>query len=158
MKAAVCREFGAPLTIEEVELAPPASGEVVVRIKACVICHSDIHYTEGAYISELPAVYGHEAAGVVDEVEPLFVAWDAERHDVGSPEVEPTIEQRRVLTQVFGIAEVRHGRDASGPAQLPPLSRRCGSGVQKAGEDLQSRLNHPLHHWNQEPRHGRSLP
>jgi Zn-dependent alcohol dehydrogenase len=68
VKAAVCRKFGAPLAIEEVELAPPSSGEVVVRIKACVICHSDIHYTEGAYPSELPAVYGHEAAGVVDAV------------------------------------------------------------------------------------------
>ena len=68
MKAAVCREFGAPLSIEEVDLAPPASGEVVVRIKACVICHSDIHYTEGAYRCELPAVFGHEAAGIVDQV------------------------------------------------------------------------------------------
>jgi Zn-dependent alcohol dehydrogenase len=68
VKAAVCRKFGAPLAIEEVELAPPSSGEIAVRIKACVICHSDINYAEGAYISELPAVYGHEAAGVVDEV------------------------------------------------------------------------------------------
>jgi len=68
VKAAVCRQFGAPLVIEEVELAPPSSGEVRVQIKACVICHSDIHYTEGAYISELPAVYGHEAAGIVDAI------------------------------------------------------------------------------------------
>jgi Zn-dependent alcohol dehydrogenase len=68
VKAAVCREFGTPLAIEEVELAPPSRGEVRVRVQACVICHSDIHYTEGAYPTELPAVYGHEAAGVVDEV------------------------------------------------------------------------------------------
>jgi S-(hydroxymethyl)glutathione dehydrogenase/alcohol dehydrogenase len=68
VKAAVCRKFGAPLAIEDVELAPPSSGEVVVRIKACVICHSDINYTEGAYPSELPAVYGHEAAGIIDAV------------------------------------------------------------------------------------------
>jgi Zn-dependent alcohol dehydrogenase len=68
VKAAVCRKFGAPLAIEEVELAPPSSGEVVVRIKACAICHSDIHYAEGAWGGELPAVYGHEAAGVVEEV------------------------------------------------------------------------------------------
>ena len=68
MKAAVCHKFGAPLAIEEVELAPPASGEVKVRIKACAICHSDIHYAEGAWGGELPAVYGHEAAGVVDVV------------------------------------------------------------------------------------------
>jgi len=68
MKAAVCRKFGAPLAIEEVELAPPASGELKVRIKACAICHSDIHYAEGAWGGELPAVYGHEAAGVVAEL------------------------------------------------------------------------------------------
>ena len=68
MKAAVCRKFGAPLAIEEVELASPASGELKVRIKACAICHSDIHYAEGAWGGELPAVYGHEAAGIVDEV------------------------------------------------------------------------------------------
>jgi S-(hydroxymethyl)glutathione dehydrogenase/alcohol dehydrogenase len=68
MKAAVCRKFGAPLAIEEVELAAPASGEVKVRIKACAICHSDIHYAEGAWGGELPAIYGHEAAGVVEEV------------------------------------------------------------------------------------------
>jgi len=68
VKAAVCRQFGAPLAIEEVDLAPPASSEVRIQIKACVICHSDINYTEGAYISELPAIYGHEAAGIVDAI------------------------------------------------------------------------------------------
>ena len=68
MKAAVCHEYGTPLAIEEVELAPPSSGEVAVRIKACAICHSDIHYIEGAFPGELPAVYGHEAAGVVDAI------------------------------------------------------------------------------------------
>ena len=41
MKAAVCREFGKPLSIEEVELAEPGQGEVAVRIRACAICHSD---------------------------------------------------------------------------------------------------------------------
>ena len=68
MKAAVCRKFGAPLEIEEVELASPLSGEVRVRIKACAICHSDVHFAEGAWGGELPAVYGHEAAGIVDAV------------------------------------------------------------------------------------------
>jgi hypothetical protein len=41
-RAAVCRAFGEPLTIEEIELAPPGPGEVRVRIAACAICHSDI--------------------------------------------------------------------------------------------------------------------
>jgi len=43
-RAAVCRAFGKPLTIEELELAPPGPGEVRVRIEACAICHSDIFY------------------------------------------------------------------------------------------------------------------
>ena len=70
MKAAVCREFGKPLTIEDVELAPPDAGEVSVRIKACAICHSDIFFAEGAWGGTLPAVYGHEASGIVDAVGP----------------------------------------------------------------------------------------
>ena len=70
MKAAVCREFGKPLTIEEVDLDPPKTGEVKVKLAACAICHSDIHYAEGAWGGRLPAIFGHEAAGVVEEVGP----------------------------------------------------------------------------------------
>ena len=66
MKAAVCRAFKAPLSIEEVELAEPRAGEVKVRIAACAICHSDILFIEGAWGGELPAVLGHEAAGIVE--------------------------------------------------------------------------------------------
>ena len=69
-RAAVCRAFGQPLVLEEVELAEPAQGEIRVRIKACAICHSDIFYWEGAWGGTLPAVYGHEAAGVVEAVGP----------------------------------------------------------------------------------------
>ena len=68
MKAAICRKFGAPLVIEEVELAPPCAGEIRVKLAACAICHSDIIYAEGGWGGTLPAVYGHEAAGVVEEV------------------------------------------------------------------------------------------
>ncbi len=68
MKAAVCRTFGAPLEIEDLHLASPESGEVRVRVAACAICHSDIDYARGAWGGTLPAVYGHEAAGVVEEV------------------------------------------------------------------------------------------
>ena len=68
MKAAVCREFGKPLVIEDVELALPQIGEVQVKLAACAICHSDILYAEGAWGGRLPAVYGHEAAGVVKTI------------------------------------------------------------------------------------------
>jgi len=68
MRAAVCHEFGSPLTVEEVELAPPGPGEVSVRLTACAICHSDISFVDGWWGGTLPAVYGHEAAGVVTEL------------------------------------------------------------------------------------------
>ena len=65
IKAAVLREPGKPLTIEELVLAPPGPGEVEVRIAASGICHSDISYFNGAWLGAMPAVYGHEGAGVV---------------------------------------------------------------------------------------------
>ncbi len=70
MKAAVCREFGAPLVIEEVTLEPPGPGEVHVKLAACAICHSDIIYMDGGWGGTLPAVYGHEASGLVEKVGP----------------------------------------------------------------------------------------
>jgi len=63
VKAAVCHEFGAPLSIEEVELRAPAKGEVEVKLDACAICFSDISYIDGGWGGTLPAVYGHEAVG-----------------------------------------------------------------------------------------------
>ncbi len=82
MKAAVCRAFGTPLTIEDVVLAPPAAGEVLVAVRACAICHSDIHAAEGAWGGHLPAIYGHEAAGVVREVGEMVAGVAAGDHVV----------------------------------------------------------------------------
>jgi len=65
VRAAVLRVQGQPLTIEELLLAPPGPGEVEVRIAACGICHSDISYLNGAWQTTVPAVVGHEGAGVV---------------------------------------------------------------------------------------------
>jgi S-(hydroxymethyl)glutathione dehydrogenase / alcohol dehydrogenase len=70
MKAAVCYEFGQPLVVEEVEIAPPQAGEVKVRIGACAICHSDVHLIRGEWGGSTPVIAGHEAAGIVDEVGP----------------------------------------------------------------------------------------
>ena len=68
--AAVCRAFGRPLILEEVELADPGPGELRIAMKASAICHSDIYCIDGAWGGELPAVFGHEAAGVVEAVGP----------------------------------------------------------------------------------------
>jgi Zn-dependent alcohol dehydrogenase len=70
VKAAVCHEFGKPLTIEDVDLRAPETGEVEVTLAACAICHSDITYMDGGWGGSLPAVYGHEAAGTVTAVGP----------------------------------------------------------------------------------------
>jgi S-(hydroxymethyl)glutathione dehydrogenase / alcohol dehydrogenase len=69
-EAAVCRAFGEPLRIEELAIRPPSAGEVLIRVLACGICSSDIAFVEGAWGGTLPAVYGHEAAGVVEQVGP----------------------------------------------------------------------------------------
>ena len=68
IKAAVCREFGQPLVIEDIQIADPRMGEVEVNLDAVAICHSDISYAEGAWGGHLPAVYGHEAAGKITKV------------------------------------------------------------------------------------------
>ena len=65
IRAAVCRAFGRPLEIETLTLRDPGPGEIEVEIEAVAICHSDISYIEGAWGGQLPAVYGHEAAGRV---------------------------------------------------------------------------------------------
>ena len=70
LKAAVCREVGQPLSIEEVAIAEPEQGEVKVKLMACAICHSDIMFIDGHWEGALPAVYGHEASGIVESVGP----------------------------------------------------------------------------------------
>jgi len=58
------------MTVETVKLAEPNADEVLIKTAACAICHSDIFYVDGAWGGDLPAVYGHEAAGVVEAVGP----------------------------------------------------------------------------------------
>jgi alcohol dehydrogenase len=75
IRAAVLSEMGRPrpyartkpLVIEEVELAPPGPGEVLIRITAAGLCHSDLSVVDGTRPRPLPMVLGHEAAAVVEE-------------------------------------------------------------------------------------------
>jgi Zn-dependent alcohol dehydrogenase len=69
-QAAVLWETGRPVEVLEVDLAAPKEGEVLVRIAACGVCHSDLHVVEGHLPEPLPLVLGHEAAGVVEETGP----------------------------------------------------------------------------------------
>ena len=70
MRAAVCWEFGRPLSIEDIRLSDPMANQVEVAVEACAICHSDIHYADGSWGGSLPAIFGHEAAGTVSRVGP----------------------------------------------------------------------------------------
>src|SRR4051794_27400620 len=67
--AAVLEDFGAALAVQEVELAEPRAGEVLVRLVACGVCHTDLYTASGADPSGYaPTVLGHEGAGVVERV------------------------------------------------------------------------------------------
>ncbi len=68
MKAAVLREVNQPLVIEDVATGDPGPREVLMRTAAAGVCHSDLHFQNGAYPYPLPAVLGHESAGVVEAV------------------------------------------------------------------------------------------
>ena len=68
MKAALFHGPHQPLTIEEVEIDKPMAREILVRTVASGVCHSDLHFIDGFYPFPAPAVLGHEAAGVVEEV------------------------------------------------------------------------------------------
>ena len=68
MKAAVLHEARQPMTIEDVAIAKPHGREVLVRTAAAGLCHSDLHFIEGAYPTPMPVVLGHESAGVVEQV------------------------------------------------------------------------------------------
>jgi S-(hydroxymethyl)glutathione dehydrogenase/alcohol dehydrogenase len=71
MRAAVLEEFGEPLVVQEVELAEPRAGEVLVRLHACGVCHTDLYTASGADPSGYaPTVLGHEGAGIVEAVGP----------------------------------------------------------------------------------------
>ena len=70
MKAAVLYRLHDGLRVESVDLGPPRQGEVLVRIAACGVCHSDLHVIEGSLPYPLPVVLGHEGAGVVEETGP----------------------------------------------------------------------------------------
>ena len=92
--AAVLRAFGEPQRIEEVELRDPGPGEVLVRIVAAGVCHSDVGQADGEWGYPLPAVLGHEGAGVIDALGP------------GVKEL--AVGQRIVLSLAPGCARCRH--------------------------------------------------
>jgi S-(hydroxymethyl)mycothiol dehydrogenase len=70
VKAVIARGKGAPVSVETINVPDPGPGEAVVRIQACGVCHTDLHYREGGINDDFPFLLGHEAAGVVEAVGP----------------------------------------------------------------------------------------
>ncbi|QJQ31666.1 Zn-dependent alcohol dehydrogenase [Sphingomonas lacunae] len=68
MKAAVLYQAKTPLVVEEVNIDKPGPHEVLIRTAACGLCHSDLHFIDGAYPHAMPCIGGHEAAGIVEAV------------------------------------------------------------------------------------------
>src|SRR3954454_14704112 len=70
VKAVVARAKGAPVELVTINVPDPGPGEAVVKVQACGVCHTDLHYREGGINDDFPFLLGHEAAGVVEAVGP----------------------------------------------------------------------------------------
>ena len=68
VKAVIARAKGKPVELTSVTVPDPCPGEALVRVQACGVCHTDLHYREGGINDDFPFLLGHEAAGVVEEV------------------------------------------------------------------------------------------
>ncbi|MBA2451397.1 MAG: Zn-dependent alcohol dehydrogenase [Chloroflexi bacterium] len=82
MKAAILNDYEQPLSIEEIRIDPPRTGEVKVRIGATGVCHSDYHVIKGEWKYGVPMILGHEAAGIVEEIGPNVVGVQPGDHAV----------------------------------------------------------------------------
>lgn len=139
MKAAVCHAFGQPFRLEEVTLAAPAEGQLRIEMKAVAICHSDIFYADGAWGGDLPAIYGHEAAGVVAEVGPGVT-----RHAVGDPVIVTLIRSCGSCPTCAGGSPV-HCEDSYDKIAGSPLRLDDGTVVEhglKCGAFAQAAVVH----------------
>ncbi|MGZ4796101.1 MAG: alcohol dehydrogenase catalytic domain-containing protein, partial [Acidimicrobiia bacterium] len=70
VRGVVARSMGAPVTTETILVPDPGPGEALVRVQACGVCHTDLHYREGAINDDFPFLLGHEASGTVEAVGP----------------------------------------------------------------------------------------
>ncbi|MGR7001110.1 S-(hydroxymethyl)mycothiol dehydrogenase [Yinghuangia aomiensis] len=68
VRGVVARGKGAPVTVENIVVPDPGPGEAQVKVQACGVCHTDLHYREGGINDDFPFLLGHEAAGIVESV------------------------------------------------------------------------------------------
>jgi len=132
-RAAVLDEIGQELVVQDLELASPGSGEVRVRIEASGVCHSDWNAVSGSSPTPLPAVLGHEGAGVVEEVGADVTAVSVGDHVVLS--WLPTCGRcRRCQEGRLSLCEV--------------ATRDMGIGALPGGGIRLSRDGQPIHHYS----------
>jgi S-(hydroxymethyl)glutathione dehydrogenase/alcohol dehydrogenase len=133
MQAAVLREAGQPVRIEDVELEAPHAGEALVRIAACGVCASDLHVVDGEIPEPLPIVLGHEASGVVVDTGP------------GVERVRPGDHVVLALVPSCGECETcRRGR----PNFCELGGRMAATGTLADGTSRLSAGDETLHHFN----------
>ncbi|TPG35177.1 alcohol dehydrogenase catalytic domain-containing protein [Mycolicibacterium hodleri] len=121
-----------PLTIMDLELAPPRDTELLVRIEAAGLCHSDLSVVNGSRVRPVPMLLGHEAAGIVEQV--------------GAGVEDVTVGQRVVMTFLPRCAECS-ACDTDGLAPCIPGSAANGEGVLLSGGTRLTADGHPvLHH------------
>ena len=80
VRAVVAAKAKQPVTIETISVPDPGPGEALVKVKACGVCHTDLHYREGGINDDFPFLLGHEAAGVVEAVGDGVTNVSAGRH------------------------------------------------------------------------------
>ncbi len=130
IRAAVLEEFGAPLVVQEVELAGPQAGEVLVRLHACGVCHTDMYTASGVDPSGYaPTVLGHEGAGVVEAIGEGVTSLRVGDHVVTlfSPQCRECVHCRSDKTNICLAI-----RDQQGKGHLPDGTTR----LSKDGEPI----------------------
>jgi len=123
IRAAVAHAFGEPLTVETVNLRAAGPGEVEVTLDACAVCHSDISFMDGAWGGNLPAIYGHEAAGRV-----TVLGEGVRGYQLGDTVLVTLIRSCGHCASCASGAPVA----CSDPAALSPISALDGSSVDQA--------------------------
>lgn len=125
IRAAVLEDFGKPLVVQDVDIAPPKEGEVLVKVHSCGVCHTDLYTASGADPSGYaPCVLGHEGAGVVEEVGPGVTSVKKGDHVVTlfSPECGQCTNCRSGKTNICTAIREQQGKGYL-PDGTPRLSR-----------------------------------
>ncbi|HBP22233.1 MAG TPA: S-(hydroxymethyl)glutathione dehydrogenase [Planctomycetes bacterium] len=129
IRAAVLEEFGKPLVVQDLELDPPKEGEVLVQLKACGVCHTDMYTASGVDPSGYaPCVLGHEGAGVVAEVGPGVTSLQQGDHVVTlfSPECRECVNCKSGKTNICLKIRAQQGQ-----GYLPDGTTRLSRGDER---------------------------